>query len=180
MPGESVAMRPSPRIGLHRAAPQRPWSPEGFSGGSVIGRTTRSPASREARGSAPGAVAVWRHGKLLQPQQDAVQGTGNAPEPSGELEQSIAGTEVWVTAQRRAEDLASALERRGATVTIASTLAVQRRIDEATLVERTQDSIGRTPDIVVVTTGSGLRDWLETAASNGLGEGVATPRPARG
>lgn len=109
-----------------------------------------------------------------QPQQDAVQGTGNAPEPSGELEQSIAGTEVWVTAQRRAEDLASALERRGAAVTIASTLAVQRRIDEATLVERTRGLIGRTPDIVVVTTGFGLRDWLETAASNGLGEGVAT------
>ncbi len=97
-----------------------------------------------------------------------------APGTASRLEQSVAGAEIWVTAQRRAQDLASALERHGAAVTIVPTLAVKRRIDDAALVERTRQLVGRAPDILVVTTGFGLRGWIETADENGLGAGIAT------
>lgn len=75
----------------------------------------------------------------------------------------LEGTRILVTAQRRADDLAAALIRRGAQVDIASTLGVEPHIDEETLVERTRGLLCAPPDVVVVTTGIGLRGWLEVA-----------------
>src|SRR5690349_7753755 len=89
----------------------------------------------------------------------------------------LAGTKVLVTAQRRANDLAVALERRGASVTIAPSIGVESHIDEPALIEQTRRIIGRTDhagaggagvDIVVVTTGIGFRGWMETADAAGV------------
>jgi uroporphyrinogen-III synthase len=89
----------------------------------------------------------------------------------------LAGTKVLVTAQRRANDLAVALERRGASVTIAPSIGVESHIDEPALIEQTRRIIGRTGnagvggagvDIVVVTTGIGFRGWMETADAAGV------------
>lgn len=82
----------------------------------------------------------------------------------------LAGTRVLVTAQRRAEDLALALRRRGATVDIAASLGVESHIDEEALVAHTRELIADPPDVVVVTTGIGFRGWLETAEANDLDE----------
>ncbi|WP_040320103.1 uroporphyrinogen-III synthase [Aeromicrobium marinum] len=81
----------------------------------------------------------------------------------------LAGTRVLVTAQRRASDLALALERRGAEVSVAAALGVESHIDEQTLLDRTRHLIAEGADIVVVTTGIGLRGWLDTAEAAGLG-----------
>jgi len=81
----------------------------------------------------------------------------------------LEGARVLVTAQRRADDLAAALIRRGAQVDIASTLGVEPHIDEATLLDRTRRLLYAPPDVVVVTTAIGLRGWLETAETAGLG-----------
>ena len=81
----------------------------------------------------------------------------------------LEGTRVLVTAQRRADDLAAALIRRGAQVDIASTLGVEPHIDEATLLERTRHLLHARPDVVAITTAIGLRGWLETAEAAGLG-----------
>lgn len=75
----------------------------------------------------------------------------------------LAGTKVLVTAQRRSRDLAMALERRGASVTIAPSIGVESHIDEASLLEQTRRIITDGVDVVVVTTGIGFRGWLETA-----------------
>lgn len=80
----------------------------------------------------------------------------------------LEGTRVLVTAQRRADDLAAALKRRGARVDIASTLGVEPNIDEAGLLEHTRHLLAAPPDVVVVTTAIGLRGWLETAETAGL------------
>ena len=82
----------------------------------------------------------------------------------------LAGTRLLVTAQRRAEDLANALERRGADVRIAAALGVESHIDEEALLEHTRRLIAKPADVVVVTTGVGFRGWLETAEAAGLGE----------
>lgn len=81
----------------------------------------------------------------------------------------LAGTQILVTAQRRAADLALALERRGAGVTIASSLGVESHIDEETLLAQTRQMIATGTDVVVVTTGIGFRGWLDTAETAGLG-----------
>ncbi|MEO6472005.1 MAG: uroporphyrinogen-III synthase [Aeromicrobium sp.] len=82
----------------------------------------------------------------------------------------LAGTRILVTAQRRAEDLANALERRGADVRIAAALGVESHIDEDSLLAHTRRLIAEPVDIVVVTTGIGFRGWMDTAETAGLGE----------
>jgi len=81
----------------------------------------------------------------------------------------LAGTRVLITAQRRASDLALALERRGATVAIAPSIGVESHIDEDALLAQTRSIIETGVDVVVLTTGIGFRGWLETAEAAGLG-----------
>lgn len=87
---------------------------------------------------------------------------------------ALAGRRVLVTAQRRADDLAAPLVRRGAEVTIAPTLAVEKHIDEKTLLAQTRELIAVPPQIVVITTGFGLRAWYQSAEVDGLGERLVT------
>lgn len=92
----------------------------------------------------------------------------------------LAGTRVLVTAQRRADDLALALRRRGASVDIAASLGVESHIDEESLLAHTRELIANPADVVVVTTGIGFRGWLETAEAANVGpqfiEAVRTSR----
>ncbi len=102
-----------------------------------------------------------------------------APEPGGHgfvdaaFTEVLAGARVLITAQRRAEDLAAALKRRGAHTVIASSMGVEHHIDEAGLLGRTRDLLDSPPDAVVVTTGIGLRAWLDAADTAGLSEALA-------
>ncbi|MGZ4437989.1 MAG: uroporphyrinogen-III synthase [Nocardioidaceae bacterium] len=82
----------------------------------------------------------------------------------------LAGCRVLVTAQRRSEELAGALARRGAEVVCAATLGVVPHIDEVRLLERTRDVLSAGLDTLVVTTGIGFRGWLDTAETAGLAE----------
>jgi len=86
----------------------------------------------------------------------------------------LAGTRILVTAQRRAEDLSNALERRGAEVRIAAALGVESHIDEDALLAHTRRMIEKPVDVVVVTTGIGFRGWMDTAEAAGLGEELVT------
>jgi len=81
----------------------------------------------------------------------------------------LGGTQILVTAQRRAADFSLALGRRGAEVTIAPSLGVESHIDEDRLLAQTRQMIATGADIVVVTTGIGFRGWLDTAEAAGLG-----------
>jgi uroporphyrinogen-III synthase len=89
-----------------------------------------------------------------------------------ELTPVLAGTRILVTAQRRSDELASALTRRGADVVVAPTLGVVPHIDEETLLRRTRELLETAVDTVVVTTGIGFRGWLDTAEAAGLGEAL--------
>lgn len=85
-----------------------------------------------------------------------------------ELVPVLAGTRILVTAQRRSDELAAALMRRGAEVVVAPTLGVVPHIDEQTLLRRTRELLSDRAEIVVVTTGIGFRGWMETAEAAGL------------
>lgn len=89
------------------------------------------------------------------------------------LSPALAGCTIVIAADRRAGDLASALERRGAQVYRAPALSIVPNEDDAELIARTRQLIEDPPDIVVVTTGVGLRGWIDAAHENDLAEELA-------
>ena len=82
----------------------------------------------------------------------------------------LAGFTVGVTAARRAEELATMLERRGAVVQHGAALRIVPLADDTELRRATQELIERPPDIAVATTGIGFRGWVEAADGWGVGE----------
>ena len=80
----------------------------------------------------------------------------------------LAGFTVGVTAARRHEELVSLLERRGAQVVYAPAIRLMPPADDVVLLSATRETLAHPVDDVVVTTGIGLRAWLETADGWGL------------
>jgi uroporphyrinogen-III synthase len=87
-----------------------------------------------------------------------------------ELAPVLAGTRILVTAQRRSDELAGALSRRGAEVVVAPALGVVPQIDEDELLRRTREILADPVDTLVVTTGIGFRGWMDTAEAAGLAD----------
>src|SRR5690242_16635175 len=89
-----------------------------------------------------------------------------------ELTPVLAGTRILVTAQRRSDELAAALSRRGAEVVVAPAIGVVPDIDVDELLRRTREILSTPVDVVVVTTGIGFRGWMDTAEEAGLYENL--------
>ncbi len=130
--------------------------------GRAVSRGGRPPHSR-ARGQAerPGE----RPGPIRMPEPAPAAG------PSLEV---LAGFTVAVTADRRRDELAALLRRRGARVIEAPTLRIVPLQDDAGLRSATDRCLARQPDYVVATTGVGWRGWMSAAEGWGLGEALLT------
>lgn len=83
---------------------------------------------------------------------------------------SLAGYTVAVTADRRRDELAALLERRGARVVLAPALRIMPLADDTELHKATRAVLERPPDVVIANTGIGMRGWLEAAEGWGLAE----------
>jgi uroporphyrinogen-III synthase len=79
---------------------------------------------------------------------------------------------VVLTAARRADDLRSLLQRRGAAVLHAPALRIVPLADDSELLATTKDLIEQAPEGVVATTAIGFRGWVEAADGWGLGESL--------
>lgn len=82
----------------------------------------------------------------------------------------IAGYTVAVTAQRRSDELAMLLERRGAKVVRAPAVRIVPVVDDAELSLATKSCLTDPPDVLVATTGIGFRGWMEAAGEWGLAD----------
>ncbi|MEY9965754.1 uroporphyrinogen-III synthase [Streptacidiphilus sp. MAP12-16] len=82
----------------------------------------------------------------------------------------LAGFTVGVTAARRADELGTLLQRRGAAVVQGAALRIVPLLDDTELLAATRELIERPADVVVATTGIGFRGWVEAAEGWGLGE----------
>ncbi|MDQ3735365.1 MAG: uroporphyrinogen-III synthase [Actinomycetota bacterium] len=80
----------------------------------------------------------------------------------------LAGFSVGVTAARRAAELGSLLQRRGAEVLHGPAIRIVAVADDTELLAATRALIATPPDITVVTTGIGFRGWIEAADGWGL------------
>jgi uroporphyrinogen-III synthase len=86
------------------------------------------------------------------------------------IDEPLSGFTIAVTADRRRDELAALLERRGARVVLAPALRIVPLADDVELRVITASLVDRPPDIVVACTGIGLRSWLEAAEGWGLSE----------
>jgi uroporphyrinogen-III synthase len=90
------------------------------------------------------------------------------------LSQVMAGCTILITADRRAQELATALARRGAVVRHAPSLSIAGTVDDEALLASTRELLRDGVDVVVVTTGIGFRGWIEAADSHGLADELLT------
>jgi uroporphyrinogen-III synthase len=96
----------------------------------------------------------------------------NPSAPEADEVAPLAGFTVAVTAVRRADELGTMLERRGATVLHAPALRLVPLADDGHLFAATRSLLSEPPDLVVATTGIGFRGWLEAADAWGLSAGL--------
>lgn len=80
------------------------------------------------------------------------------------------GFAVGVTADRRSEEQAELLARRGAGILHGPTITTLYLASDENLRRATLALIERPPDYLVATTGIGMRAWLDTAATWGLAD----------
>ncbi|MGI8757988.1 MAG: uroporphyrinogen-III synthase [Acidimicrobiales bacterium] len=80
----------------------------------------------------------------------------------------LAGCRIGITADRRWSDQAALLTKRGAEVVHGPTMRTVDLSGEQRLRRVTEELVERPPDHLVVTTGMGLRMWLEAASTWGL------------
>ena len=86
---------------------------------------------------------------------------------------------MGITAARRADELGTMLERRGAAIQHGPALRIVPLADDTELLAATRELIARPPDITVATTGIGFRGWIEAANGWGLGDDLLA-RAGRG
>ena len=91
------------------------------------------------------------------------------PEPAADVP-PLAGYTVAVTAERRADELLTLLERRGAAVMHAPAIHIVPLADDTELLAATRAVIAEPPEVVVATTGIGFRGWVDAADGWGLTE----------
>ena len=106
---------------------------------------------------------------------DGIVASNPAGSPAGNPagNQVLAGCVVLITADRRATDLAFALQRRGALIRHAPALTIVAHQHDEMLIASTKALLRDPPDVVVLTTGIGLRGWMEAADAAGLASDLA-------
>lgn len=82
----------------------------------------------------------------------------------------LTGFSIGLTAARRAEELGALFVRKGATVKYGPAIRIVPLANDTELRAATQRLLDAPVDVVVVTTGIGLRGWLEAAEGWGIGD----------
>lgn len=89
---------------------------------------------------------------------------------STEPDQPLRGRTVAVTASRRASEQRTLLERRGATVLHTPAIHMIPVAEDAVVREATEETLAIPADMMVLTTASGVRWWMQVCEEWGLAE----------
>ncbi|NLV54439.1 MAG: uroporphyrinogen-III synthase, partial [Acidimicrobiales bacterium] len=98
-------------------------------------------------------------------------GPDSSPEHAGKM-LPLAGFVVGITADRRADEQAELLRRRGAEVVYGPVIRTRPLSDGAELAAATDDLVARPPDLLVALTALGIRSWFEAADGHGRGDAL--------
>ena len=93
--------------------------------------------------------------------------TTESPPTASDVRQLL-GVTIGVTSDRRSNDMIATFARKGARVVHAPTMRIVPITEDEKLIADTRDVIDDPPDDVLVTTGIGLRGWVEAADAAGL------------
>lgn len=85
---------------------------------------------------------------------------------------ALSGYTIGITADRRWQEQAELLERRGARVQHGPSIRTFPLADEVGLKAATQSIVEQPPDIVVLITALGTRGWMAAAESMGMGDAL--------
>jgi len=85
----------------------------------------------------------------------------------------LAGYTIGITAARRREEFAAALQRRGAKVISGPAIRIVPLADDSELRAATRRCLDAPLDVVIATTGIGFRGWMEAADAWGLADELA-------
>jgi uroporphyrinogen-III synthase len=99
-------------------------------------------------------------------QHTATPGRDQAPRAEA---QALAGYRIGITSTRRAHELATLLEGQGAVVESAPALKTLPCSEDLQLRDATVACIEQPPDLLVASTGAGMRGWFDAAGKWGLG-----------
>ncbi|MBN6036760.1 uroporphyrinogen-III synthase [Amycolatopsis sp. 195334CR] len=86
----------------------------------------------------------------------------------------LSGVTIGITAERRAEEFITALERHGASVRHAPTIRIVPLPDDAVLRAATDAVLAAPVDLTAITTGAGFRGWVSAAEGWGVAEDLLT------
>ena len=92
------------------------------------------------------------------------------PAPAAPAAAPLRGVVIGVTSDRRSDDMIITFTRKGARVVHAPTMRIVPLTEDEQLLADTRDVIADPPDDVLVTTGIGLRGWVEAADAAGLAD----------
>jgi uroporphyrinogen-III synthase len=95
---------------------------------------------------------------------------GAGRDTGGMVDEPLRGLTIGVTADRRAAQQATLLEKRGATVRHGPAVQVFSDQEDQVLKAATAEVIARPPDFVLASTGFGMRAWATAAETWGLRE----------
>lgn len=90
------------------------------------------------------------------------------------LSGALEGRRLVLALDRRAEELAAALARHGAEIQHAPAMSMIPHVDDPLLLARTAELIERPPQMLIATTGVGVRGWFEAADAAGLAPALRT------
>ncbi|MGP9537256.1 uroporphyrinogen-III synthase [Brachybacterium sp. AOP43-C2-M15] len=90
------------------------------------------------------------------------------------LSAALEGRRLVLALDRRADELAAALARHGAEIQHAPAMSMIPHVDDPELLARTAELIARPPQLLIATTGVGVRGWFEAADAAGIGDGLRT------
>ncbi|NNH22282.1 uroporphyrinogen-III synthase, partial [Pseudokineococcus marinus] len=91
--------------------------------------------------------------------------------PARELDRTqLVGATIGVTSDRRSEELIGTFTRRGARVVHAPTMRIVPVTEDADLLAGTRSAIADPPEVLLATTGIGMRAWVEAADAAGLAD----------
>lgn len=88
------------------------------------------------------------------------------------MKKLLTGYSIGVTADRRSEDQISLLEGRGANCLHGPTIRTHALRPEAEIRAATEEFLANPPDVMILTTGIGVRGWLEAIELVGLADEV--------
>ena len=81
----------------------------------------------------------------------------------------LTGFTIGITGDRRADEQAELLQRRGATVLHGPMIETRALADSPELQRACESLLETPPDVLIATTGVGIRSWMEAADGLGLG-----------